>query len=26
MRAKLKQKPSIETYVYPGCDRAFATP
>jgi carboxymethylenebutenolidase len=24
--AALKQKPSIETYVYPGCDHAFATP
>ena len=24
--AALKQKASIETYVYPGCDHAFATP
>ncbi|MDB5784376.1 dienelactone hydrolase family protein [Caballeronia mineralivorans] len=24
--AVLKGKPSIETYVYPGCDHAFATP
>ena len=24
--AALKAKPSIETYVYPGCDHAFATP
>jgi len=24
--AALKGKPSIETYVYPGCDHAFATP